>query len=359
MSSRALIEFRRGADDLVETRHLGTVIVADVTGTVRWHAGDPERRCALRSTAKPFQLLPFVLDGLHESLDAADLAVLMSSHSGEPMHTTRIAALLERFDLSPRELRCGAHAPTDAATRDALARAGVAPGPLHCNCSGKHAGMLAVCRRRGWPLESYLEVEHPLQQRIRAILATLAGEPGRSLRSSVDGCSLPTWWLGLASLARMFACLAEPAAAPDLEGRSPARELALLRDAGLASPEMIAGHTRLDTVLMRAFPGRVFAKSGAAGLYAMAVPAGAGVPEALGIAIKIDDGDPDGRIRGLVALEVLARIGLAPPTPGAALERLRTLAGRTARNFRGLDVGTYQPVFELEAPGPRSRSASG
>ena len=353
MSSPVLIEFRRGGDDLVETYHRGTVAVVNAEGVARWHAGDPDRACALRSTAKPFQLLPLLLDGLHappavsEPLAAADLAVLMSSHAGEPMHTQRVAALLARFGLTPDHLRCGTHPPNDPAAREALLRRGASPGPLHCNCSGKHTAMLAVCARRGWPLHTYVDIDHPLQRRIRGILAALSGEAEESLRSSIDGCSLPTYWLALRSLARMFARLAQPSAAPEVEGRSPAGELALLLASGMSNPEMIAGSTRLDTALMAAYPGRVFAKGGAAGLQAMAVPAGPGVPEPLGIAVKVDDGDPDGRIRALVAIAVLERIGLPPPASGPARDALEAIAPRAARNFRGLEVGSYQCVFEL------------
>lgn len=350
MSAPVLIEFRRGAENLVETRHRGTLVVVNAAGTVRWSAGDANAAFALRSTAKPFQLLPFLLDGLHlppavdKPLASADLAVLMSSHAGEPMHTRRIAALLDRFGLGEHHLRCGTHPPSDASARDALLIAQTQPGPLHCNCSGKHTAMLAVCARHGWALDTYLDAEHPLQRRIRAILAALAGTAEEELACSVDGCSLPTYWLGLVSLARLFAFLAEPSAAPAVEGRSVAGELALLARSGMARPEMIAGTKRLDTALMRAFPGRVFAKGGAAGLHAMAIAPGAGVPEALGVAIKIDDGDNDGRIRALVAREVLARIGLGPPEPHAAAA-LESVAPRAAHNFRGLEVGRYAAVF--------------
>jgi L-asparaginase II len=342
-----LVEFQRGGIDRVETLHHGSIAVVDANGRLVHQVGDASRAYALRSTAKPFQLLPLLLDGLHAPLESADLAVMMSSHNGERMHTERIAALLARFGLAREALKCGVEAPALRADRERLLRANEPPSALHCNCSGKHTNMLAVCTRHGWPLESYLDVEHPLQIRIREILAALAEQPATQMPRSVDGCSLPTYWLSLTALARMFAFIAEPAAAPPIEGRRVETELATLRAAGMAHPELVAGSGRLDTVLMQCLEGRLFAKTGAAGLYAMALPAGPRVPVALGIAIKVEDGDPRSRIRALVAVELLKQLGVATPDDGAPWERLGEIADATERNFRGLEVGTYCPVFRL------------
>lgn len=347
-----LVEFQRGGGDRIETRHRGAIAVVDAHGRLVRQVGDANWTYALRSTAKPFQLLPLLLDGLHAGggdapLEPADLALMMSSHNGERMHTERIAALLERFGLHQDALKCGVEAPALRADRERLVRANEFPSALHCNCSGKHTNMLAVCRHHGWPLESYLDAEHPLQRRIRAVLAALAGQPEAELPRSIDGCSLPTYWLSLEALARMFAYIAEPGAAPPVEGRRIAAELTRLRAAGLAHPELVAGSGRLDTLLMQCLNGRVFAKTGAAGLYAMALPAGPRVPEALGIAIKVEDGDPRSRIRASVAVEVLKQLGVASPDDGEMWDQLGDIAQATERNFRGLEVGTYRPVFHL------------
>jgi len=352
-----LVEFQRGGADRVETRHRGSVAVVDASGRLVWHAGDPERAYALRSTAKPFQLLPLLLDGLHAGrgeqapLAPADLAVMMSSHTGEPMHTRRIAALLARFGLEQSALQCGAQPPALGADRDRLLLAGEPTTPLHCNCSGKHTNMLAVCSRHDWPLATYLELDHPLQIRIREILATLAGQAGREFPHSVDGCSLPTFWLPLRALAQLFSTIADPAAAPPVEGRDVAPLLTILRAAGMQHPQLVAGSGRLDTLLMRALEGRIFAKTGAAGLYAAALPAAQGVPAALGIAIKVEDGDPRSRIRAAVIVEVLRQLGVVSRADRDLWNTLEDLTQPTEHNFRGREVGTYVPVFRLEKPG--------
>jgi L-asparaginase II len=349
-----LVEFQRGGADRIETRHHGAIAVVDAGGQLLWQAGDAGEAYALRSTAKPFQLLPLLLDGLHEpgdahpgSLEPADLAVMMSSHNGEPMHTERIAALLSRFGLAESALQCGVEAPALRADRERLLRANQPATSLHCNCSGKHTNMLAVCSRRGWPLDSYLDPQHPLQIRIRDILAALLGLEDATFPRSTDGCSLPTYWLSLAALARLFAYIAEPAAAPAVEGRSIEAELTLLRQVGMQHPDLIAGSGRLDTLLMSALNGRLFAKTGAAGLYAMALPAGPRVPRALGIAIKVEDGDPKSRIRASVVVEVLRQLGVVTGEDGELWDQVADIAKPTEHNFRGIAVGTYRPVFRL------------
>lgn len=349
-----LVEFQRGGNDRIETRHRGWIAVVDSSGRLLWHVGDAQQAFALRSTAKPFQLLPLLLDGLHTGgdhggpLKPADLAIMMSSHNGELMHTERVAAMLTRFHLPQSALKCGVEAPALRADRERLIRANEPASVLHCNCSGKHTNMLAVCSHQGWPLESYLDASHPLQIRIRGILTTLAGQPDTPLPQSIDGCSLPTYWLSLAALGRLFAYIAEPGAAPPVEGRGIEAELTTLRAAGVQHPELIAGSGRLDTLLMQCLGGRIFAKTGAAGLYALALPAGPRVPSALGIAIKVEDGDPKSRIRASVVVEVLRQLGMVSIDDGALWNTLGEIAEATERNFRGVEIGAYRPVFRLQ-----------
>lgn len=355
-----LVEFQRGGSDRVETRHRGAIAVVDAHGRVVRHSGNTQRAWALRSSAKPFQLLPLLLDGLHTEsepapLSEADLAIMMSSHNGETMHTDRVADLLARFQIEPRALKCGVQAPARRADKERLVRAGEQPTPLHCNCSGKHVNMLAVCKRRGWPLESYLEPDHPLQVRIRDILLTLVGQANMALPRSIDGCSLPTFWLSLEALAHLFAYLAVPGAAPAVEGRDIEAELLTLRSAGMHHPELIAGSGSLDTDLMRTLAGRLFAKTGAAGLYAAALPPGPRMPEGLGIAIKIEDGDPHSRIRAAVIVEVLHQLEVVGRDDGDLWHALEAVAKLSERNYRGLEVGTYRPVFRLEGAQPALR----
>jgi L-asparaginase II len=348
------VEFLRGGEDRIETRHRGTVAVVASDGRLLWQVGDAADHYVLRSTAKPFQLLPLLLDGLHRAdghrppLASEDLAVMMSSHGGEPMHTERIAGILARFGLGQEALRCGVHPPSHGATREAMIRAGEDATALHCNCSGKHTGMLAVCTARGWPTDSYLEPDHPLQVRIHEVLTALLGKTGTGLPRSIDGCSLPTYWLPLRDLAQLFAYLAEPEAAPKVEGRDISAELALLQRVGMSHPELIAGSKKVDTLLMSFLPGRVFAKTGADGMHAVALPGSESMPGGLGVAVKVEDGDVGSRIRAIVVLEVLRQLGIVTPSETASWLAQDTLSVHKARNFRGIEVGEYHPVFKLQ-----------
>lgn len=335
----------RGSGGPPETLHLGAIAVVDGAGEPVWSAGDPRLAYPLRSTAKPVQLLPYLLDGLdrRNGTDAADLAVMMASHSGEPEHVARVGALLDRFGLAPDQLQCGTHPPYHEETRVRLAAGGEVPSVLHCNCSGKHAAMLAVCAANGWPLESYLAPEHPLQRRIEALLRVMADASDAPLPRSVDGCALPTWWLPLAGLAQTFARLADGRGAPALEDREPGPLLGRLYDAATAHPHMLAGSGRLDTDLMRRLGTRVFTKTGADGLYAMAVRPTRRHPRGLGIAFKVADGDPASQVRALVASRLLAQLD-----PDALSDALSVDDGER-RNNRGQVVGERVVLFRVES----------
>ncbi len=346
-----LVEATRGPLQHFETRHAGTIAVVDGEGARLAAVGDIDLAFPLRSTTKPFQLLPYLMDGLHRDHPRggnellADLAVMMASHGGEPMHTERVKGLLKSYGLSPEALLCGAHWPYDVATRDALACSGKLPENLHSNCSGKHAGMLAVCLRRGWPLESYTDSEHPLQKRIHDVVAALCRAKNTPLAHSIDGCSLPTHWVSMRGLAQMYAALAYAQGAPKLEGREIAEELELLFAAGTRHPEMVAGTDRFDTRVMTSFKNGVFAKGGAAGVYALSVAPRDGFSKGLGVAFKMGDGDADARVRPVVACEILKQLDIRPDSTSA--ESLTDLAGADILNVRGIKVGNYRATFQL------------
>ncbi len=348
-----LVEATRGAATRAETRHGGVVAVVDGDGALVASVGDVDAAFPLRSTAKPFQLLPYLLDGLQRKHSRgsnellADLGVMMASHAGEPMHTSRVEAILNAYGISQKALLCGAHWPYNAAARDALFCSGKSPQALHSNCSGKHTGMLAVCLHNDWPLENYIEAGHPLQKRIHDIVATLSRAQSTPLPYCIDGCSLPTHWVSMLGLAQMYAALAHPPGAPAVEGRGINEELALLYSAGTRHPEMVAGNGRFDTRLMTSFKGRLFAKGGAAGVYALAVAPDEAFPRGLGIAFKVEDGDTAARVRPVVVCEILRQLSIEPEK-APSTESLSELAGADILNVRGLNVGKYRPVFEMQ-----------
>ena len=334
----------RGNGQCQETLHTGSIAIVDGNGRAMAGLGDPEQRFPLRSTIKSIQLLPLLLDGLDDkfSLTDADLAVMMSSHSGEDMHVQRISGLLERFGLHASQLRCGSHPPRMESDRLQLLIKGENPSVLHCNCSGKHTGMLAVCAENGWPLETYLERDHPLQIRILKLIREFANIPAdQKLDWAIDGCSLPSYALSLRELARIFSRLARPETERKIEQRAGAPLLTQIREAARGHPEMIAGSERLDTRLMARYGDRLYTKTGADGMYAMALSPTTTHPHGLGIAFKIADGDPNSRIRELTAVSLLRQ--LEPET----FADIDDFVDPRRLNNVGTQVGSIQAVFSL------------
>jgi L-asparaginase II len=322
----------------VESVHLGVVAVVAPGGRPVAGSGDASRPVVLRSTAKPFQALPLVLAGGIEvfGLDAADLALVCSSHAGTAAQVQRAAALLARAGLSAADLLCGVHRPLDAESAAALDRDGEAPSALHNNCSGKHAGMLLACRALGLPTEGYLDFDHPLQQRLEGEVAGACGLPKGETPRVLDGCSAPTFVVPLSGLATAYAALA----APRESGMDPERARALEKVAAAmaARPDMVAGPGRFTTALAAATGGRIVGKEGWEGVYGIAVRG----PVAMGVALKIADGGD--RARDTIVLELLRQVGALS---GAETEELAPFYRPPVRNHRGLVVGEIVAELEL------------
>ncbi len=329
--TETLVEVTRGGR--VESEHRGAIAVVDADGELVAHAGDVNLVSYLRSSAKPFQLLPLVESGGADRFRFTDveLAVIAGSHSGEPRHVAAVQSILSKIGLSEEALQCGAHAPFNVDSARALRAAGREPTALHNNCSGKHSGMLAQAVDRGLSTHDYLDPQHPVQMTIRRRLAELADLAPAEIGVGVDGCSVPCFALPLRAAALAFARLAE------------GREDGLSRVARvmMTYPEMVAGEGRLDTDLMRAVPGRVVSKGGAEGYHGMGVIQPDGT--VLGIAIKIGDGD--GRRGGHpVVIETLRQLGMLEAEALIALHNYHTWP---ITNHRGLQVGEVRANFKL------------
>lgn len=349
LTCEPLVEITRGP--LVETIHRGALAVVDAAGNLLYRAGDPRGKVAYwRSAAKPFQAMPVVYSGAADrwGFAPADLALFAASHNGEPAHTGRVQAVLERIGLGPGHLRCGAHLPYDPETAQAVQRAGQPPSSLHSNCSGKHAGMLALALHLGADPAGYLEPEHPVQREILANVARCAGLAPEAIALGVDGCGVPCFGLSVYHMALAYARLADPDALAE-----PYRGAALrVRDAMTAHPYMVAGKKRLCTDLMALGGGRLVAKSGASGIYCVgllpgavrALPALAGARGGVGLALKMEDGGALGS-REIAVLEALRQLGVLDQ---GALGALVEYARPVVRNVAGRAVGEGRPAFTLQ-----------
>ena len=340
-----LVEVRRG--DLTESAHCGVVVVANGDGEIVASAGEADHVAYFRSAAKPVRAVPLVESGAADAfgLTEAELALCCASHNAERFHQEGVAAILAKIGLGPEALRCGVATPYDRVEGARVTAGLVPPSPLANNCSGKHAGMLATCVHLGEPIETYLDPEHPLQRRIRAIIAGALRLPEDEIALAIDGCSLPTFAAPVRTFAVAFATLAAPERAPSGAGREHAAALTRLRRAMAAHPEHIGGKGEPDTDLMAVSGGRVVAKIGAEGLLCLAVP-----DHGLGIAIRFADGSTRGH--AVAAAAVLEQLGLVEPAVVAAFREQHDPA---LKNHNGWHVGDLRAVFRLETP---ARTAS-
>lgn len=328
MSAPILVEVTRGPE--VESRHHGEIAVVEAAGKLRHALGEPESLVCLRSLAKPFQALPLLTSGAAAAFDFGppELATFCGSLSGQDFQVELVERVLARLGLTPGALQCGAHRPLHRPTARALAQAGQRPSPLHHTCAGKHAAMLALCVHYGWPVDNYLDLEHPVQRLILQTVAEVMGLLPEQIPVALDGCGAPVFYVPLRRIAWAYARLA---AAP------PETPAGLLLKACLSHPRHVAGDGRLDTAIMTALPGRVFAKAGAEGGYALAL-----VDGGLGVAVKIEDGHQ--RAVNPTVIALLEQLGLLSP---AGLETLAAWRRPAILNHRHQEVGQIRPVFSL------------
>ncbi len=285
------VAVRRGS--FVESVHLVHAVgVQD--GAVVAEAGDPAFLTSLRSSAKPFQALPLVRS--RDDLDDEDVAIASASHRAKPEQIEAVRRLLAKAPATEDDLEVGLQEARP-------------PEPIYHNCSGKHAGMLATCRARGWPTEGYRLAGHPLQDEILAEVAAAAEVEPDELETGIDGCGVVCFAIPLERVAFMFSRL------ETREGGEPVT--AAMR----AHPQLVGGAGQPDTELMRALPGWM-AKGGAEALFCAAGPNG------LGIALKTQDGGYRG-LRPAIA-SFLARLGHELE---AGFKRV------PVRNSRGEEVG--------------------
>ena len=288
---------RRGS--VVEARHR-VHAVAWRDGAVVEQAGDPRLISFLRSSSKPIQALP--LARARDDLDPREVAIACASHRAEPAQLDAVRRLLAKAPARERELECGI-------------QEGRPPDPLHHNCSGKHAGMLALCRARGWRSEGYRHAAHRVQRAMATAHAEAAGVHEDSMPTAVDGCGVVTFALSLERTAVAFARVQELAGGKRIG------------EAMRAHPELIGGAGQADTELMRALTGWI-AKGGAEGLMC-AVGA-----DGLGVALKVEDGSH--RPMRPAMHSFFGRIGLELPDEFARVP---------VRNAHGEDVGEVMSVL--------------
>jgi len=333
--SELLVEVRRGS--IVESHHRGSAVVVDTAGRLVWSVGDPETYTFMRSAAKPIQALAVVESGAYDAFgfEPRELAVMCASHASEPYHVEAVKGILEKLGLGEEHLQCGTHWPSHRPSALQLAREGREPSAVHCNCSGKHSGMLAVCRHMGWSLDDYWRENHPVQRLCLENMAAVSGWPAEKTGLAKDGCGVVVFALPLRNMALALARMANPDDPRTGFPPERVRAVSLIAGAMRAHPEMVAGTDRLSTALMRNAP--VVAKGGAEGVYCFGVPG-----RGLGAAVKIDDGNS--RAVGPTVMRIIDGLGLVDGEARAALE---PFAHPSGKNHRGETIGSVEAVFSV------------
>ena len=352
MTAQPLFEVTRG--NIVESFHYGSIAVVDTNGKLISSSGDPKAVAFLRSSAKPFQALPFVERGGVEyfGFTPRELSISCASHEGSDLHVQTVEGIQEKIGVNESALQCGVHMPGDVEAFKSLIINNRQPTQNQNNCSGKHTAMLAHAKMRVLPLENYLDINHPIQQDILATFAEMCMIPITQVELGTDGCSAPNFAVPLYNAALAMARLCEPGGLSD--GRASACRK--ITSAMTTHPEMVSAYGEFDEQLMRAGEGKIVCKRGAEGYQIIGLLPGALSADSpgIGIALKVSDGDASRmamdlvhmpRVRPAVTLEVLRQLGALSSKQEQALASFGPV--KPVKNHRGLITGQSRPVFEL------------
>lgn len=347
-----ILELTRG--QVVESTHYGAIAVVDSHGKLLASYGDPRTVAFLRSSAKPFQALPFVERGgvEHFGFNEQELSLACASHEGSDEHVRVARSILKKAGVDESNLMCGAHLPGDVEVYKRLIKLDEVPMPIRNNCSGKHSAMLAHAKMRNLPLDTYLDFDHPIQQDILASFAEMCLLPSNQIQRGIDGCSAPNFAVPLYNSALAFAKLADPGQLPETRAEACTK----ITSAMTSHPEMVSGPTEFDCRLMQVGAGKIVCKRGAEGFQAIGLLPGAISADSpgIGITFKVMEGDlgqrkpdlrPYTRVRPAVALEILKQLGALNKTQLHGLAEFGPV--KPVTNHRGIVVGESRPVFSL------------
>ena len=340
-AAEPLVEVKRGG--ITESRHRGHIVAVDPDGQIVAYIGAKETVTYLRSSAKPHQAIPLIVSGAADrfGFDEKEIALACASHSGESIHTAVAASMLKKIGLKPDALKCGVHEPFSPEVARLLREKGEQPNVLQNNCSGKHAGMLALALHLGAPIETYDRPENPVQLAIGNVVSEFSDIDIEDIAVGTDGCGVPVFGITVKGMALMYARLVAPPAEFEEETKT---ACARIVSAMTTYPELIGGTAdRLDTEIMRAAPGRLISKVGAEGVYTVGVLPSDEWPKGFGLALKIEDGD-DHRARPTVVIESLRQLGILKDE---SLEAVAHYAFFPVRNRRADVVGEVVAEFKL------------
>ena len=315
--------------ELTESIHVVFAVVVNESGQI-FSSGDPYHFTCARSTLKPFQAAAAVKSG---AVDAAnfsekELAIMCASHYGEQYHIDTVEKMIHKLGLSPDDFECGAHYPSDRESRHQIIKNNQAPNPFHNNCSGKHAGMLAFAQYLGSDIKGYVQKDHPVQKNIKQLVQEISGL--EEIPTEIDGCSAPTPFMTLESLAIMFQKL----------GSGEYEELNRVFNAMSKHPMMIGGTNNFDTEFIEALHGRGITKIGGESIRGITLKTKNG--ESIGVALKVLDGNF--RALPVATMALLDHLKLLSNSEAKILNKFKT---KIIRNHNQLEIGRIEATVEI------------
>jgi len=319
----------------VESRHHGSVCVVNSKGQLIASAGDPDMVTFIRSAAKPIQAINLFFSGAmeHFNFTQKELAIMCSSHYGEDMHRQVINELLDKMQLTHTDLHCGTPLSIKPSYRDEQLYQRLPIDETNSDCSGKHCGFLSVCKVKGYPIETYTEPDHPMQQEVLEIVAHMCCMEKEKIHIGIDGCGVPVHGMPLRNMAMGYARLTTPELLEE-HYRRPCEEIVTAMN---AYPEMIAGTKGFCTEFLKHTGGRFCGKLGAESVYCIGVRG-----KDMGIAVKIEDGNYRALypavMSTLIQLELLTK---------QEIESLAPFVAPWNRNDHGVVVGERRANFKL------------
>ncbi|HSH00403.1 MAG TPA: asparaginase [candidate division Zixibacteria bacterium] len=315
----------------VEAVHTASIVVVNADKRITHAFGDPHLQTFTRSSIKPFQALPLVTSGAADrfKLTEKELAIACGSHNGTDDHKLTAESILAKAGNRPEHLQCGCHWPAYMRMKNIYPLGDEDRDPSRNNCSGKHAGFLAVARHLDADVATYLEPDSPVQVAVRRGLGEALECDIEAAPRGVDGCSAPNYAVPLYHLALGFLKLATATEGP----------LARIAAAMRAYPEMVSGKDRFDLALAQTFPSNVVSKVGAEAVQGIAFR-----DPALALVVKTHDGAT--RALNPICVEALRQLGLLKSAAGTPLEKY---ARPQVTNHRGTLTGEIVAEFELKA----------
>ena len=316
--------------DLTESIHVAYAVAVAGDGQVIFSTGDPHYLTCIRSSLKPFQAAASVKAGAVNAAGFNDqeLALMCASHKGEDMHTRTAENMLSKLGLTVDDLECGSHYPSDTNTRHRMIRENQDIKPLHNNCSGKHAGMLALAKHLSDDISLYIQKEHPVQKTILEYIKDISGL--EDIPTEIDGCSAPTPFMTLQTIASLFQVLAA-----DVRP-----ELTRVFNAMSSFPEMIGGTDHFDSLFIESLNNRGITKVGGESIRGISLKTEEHGP--IGLAIKVLDGNF--RALPIATMKLLEHMELLDEQE---LNRLDKFISKILTNHIDIKIGRIEAYIDF------------